>query len=147
MPYLLDTNIILRFVDKTSPEHLQVQRAVKKLRTQGESIFLTAQVIIEFWAVATRPHSSNGFAWSAQRAHEEVTDLLTLFPLLPETPAIFSEWLELVGKHGVSGKQVHDARLAATAKAHGIENLLTLNVDDFKRLSLNVVHPNALIKD
>ena len=31
------------------------------------------------------------------------------------------------------GKQVHDANIVATMLAHGIDMLLTLNVDDFKR--------------
>lgn len=147
MSYLLDTNIVLRFVDETSAEHSLVQQAVTRLRAKGERIFLAPQVIIEFWAVATRPRAANGFNWIVEKAHEEVIGLLRLFPLLPDTPAIFTHWLGLVTKHKVSGKQVHDARLAATAKAHEVENLLTLNIDDFKRFDLNAVHPSELVKE
>jgi predicted nucleic acid-binding protein len=35
--------------------------------------------------------------------------------------------------HGVQGKQVHDARLAALMLAHGITHILTLNGADFAR--------------
>jgi predicted nucleic acid-binding protein len=35
--------------------------------------------------------------------------------------------------------------LAAVAKAHQIDNLLTLNADDFKRFALNAVHPKAVV--
>jgi predicted nucleic acid-binding protein len=36
-------------------------------------------------------------------------------------------------QYAVRRKQVHDARMAAFAWAHGIENLLTLNFSDFSR--------------
>jgi hypothetical protein len=34
---------------------------------------------------------------------------------------------------GVSGIQVHDARMVAAMRVHGIANLLTLNAKDFRR--------------
>lgn len=33
------------------------------------------------------------------------------------------------------GKQVHDANIVATMSMHGIETLVTLNVDDFARFT------------
>jgi predicted nucleic acid-binding protein len=40
---------------------------------------------------------------------------------------------------------VHDARIVATMKAHGIKNLLTFNSDDFKRYTeITVHHPQGL---
>jgi len=33
----------------------------------------------------------------------------------------------------VSGRQVHDARLAAVMLAHGVSHVLTFNVEDFRR--------------
>ena len=68
------------------------------------------------------------------------------FVLLPETPEVFSTWLELVTTQQVSGKQVHDARLAASLKAHGVETLLTLNGGDFRRFDISVVHPREVQK-
>ncbi len=61
------------------------------------------------------------------------------------TPEVFSRWLELVTTHDVKGKQIHDARLAASLKAHNIETLPTLNSDDFKRYDVNVVHPREVL--
>ena len=34
---------------------------------------------------------------------------------------------------GVSGVQVHDARLVASIKVNNISHILTLNIEDFKR--------------
>ncbi len=48
--------------------------------------------------------------------------------------------------HAVSGIQVHDARLVAVMRVHGIAHILTLNVGDFQRYpGINAVHPRQLI--
>jgi predicted nucleic acid-binding protein len=44
--------------------------------------------------------------------------------------------------NGVSGVQVHDARLAAAMYVHGVTYILTLNVADFSRFAgLTPLHP------
>lgn len=143
--YLLDTNVILRFLDTQSPLYPLLRQAITILRSRGHSLKICPQNIVELWAVATRPTSANGFGWTPQFTQIEVNKLLSIYELLPDTPDIFTQWLELVTMHQVSGKQVHDARLAATAKAHNVENLLTLNVDDFKRFDLQAIHPSELV--
>ncbi len=41
--------------------------------------------------------------------------------------------------------KVHDARLAAAMKVHGIMHVLTLNTDDFARYSeVTAVHPRTV---
>ncbi|MGH9800324.1 MAG: type II toxin-antitoxin system VapC family toxin, partial [Blastocatellia bacterium] len=54
---------------------------------------------------------------------------------LPDTQQVYDEWRRLVIQHSVSGIQVHDAKLAAGMKAHGITHILTLNQRDFLRYS------------
>ncbi len=143
--YLLDTNILLLFFDTTSSSHALVRKAIFNLEANGHELRLCPQTIYEFWAVATRPTNANGFGWSLEFTRSEIDRFLVLYELLPDNPSIFTQWLELVTKHQVSGKQVHDARLAATAKAHEVENLLTLNVEDFKRFDIQAVHPSELV--
>ena len=53
----------------------------------------------------------------------------------------------MIIRHGVSGKPTHDARLAATALAAGVPNLLTFNTSDFTRYAadgLKVIDPAAV---
>ena len=139
MKYLVDTNILLRLVQKNSPMHLDTQRAILTLKKQGEFLCIIPQNIIEFWAVATRPLDKNGLGLSITQAEEESEKLKKIFMLELDTPQIFTEWKSLVIKYQVMGKQVHDARLAAAMLAHNITHLLTFNVDDFKRFSDIVV--------
>lgn len=45
----------------------------------------------------------------------------------------------------VSGVQVHDARLAAVMKTHGIARIVTFNVSDFDRFpDIEAVHPDEI---
>ena len=45
----------------------------------------------------------------------------------------------------IQGVQVHDARLAASMYVHGVGQLLTINVRDFRRFDdLRVLHPAEL---
>ena len=114
--------------------------------SQGDEVLLTPQNFIEFWAVATRPVEANGFGWSSERTTKEVTELQERFPVLPDTPDIFSCWLDLVKQWPVHGKRVHDARLVAVLKAHSISHLITFNTADFAAFAfLSCVHPASLI--
>ncbi len=58
-----------------------------------------------------------------------------IFTFLPDTPDVHAEWRRLVVQIGVSGVQVHDARIAACLHVHGVTRLLTFNTKDFTRYS------------
>ena len=130
--YALDTNVLLRAAAPTSAHHTAAVEAIKRVLARGDELFLAPQVLVEFWSVATRPVEVNGYGWTAKDAEAKVAELLRQFPLLPETPAVFPEWLRLVSRQGILGKQVHDARLVALLNVHGVAHLLTFNVDDFQ---------------
>ena len=144
--YLADTNLLLRLADPASPQHRVATLALARLIGQGDEVFLTPQNFIEFWAVATRPLEVNGFGWTSERTAREVIELQKRFPLLADSPDIFTRWLELVRHLPVQGKRVHDARLVAVLQAHAIENLITFNIADFVAFpSLLVVDPHSLV--
>jgi predicted nucleic acid-binding protein len=140
---LLDTNILLRFCNPTSPRHAEVERAVSRLRLRGDLPSITTQNIIEFWAVATRPLDVNGLDWSVQKTANEIDQLLNTFPLLKDSPDILPHWLTLVKAGDSKGKKAHDARLVAAMQAHGVFHLLTFNTEDFKDYpNITLLHPN-----
>jgi predicted nucleic acid-binding protein len=145
MRYLLDTNIVLRAVNQDDGLHVLVTRALQTLSTQGHELVIVPQVIYEFWSVASRPKDVNGLGWHSQLVRSVVDDLRAAWTFLEDGPEIYRHWLELVTAYQVLGKQVHDARLAATMQAHQVENLLTLNVTDFRRFGLRAVHPSEVL--
>lgn len=145
MSYLVDTNILLRLVQKNSPIHSDTQRAILMLKRQGELLYIIPQNLIEFWAVATRPINSNGLGLSTAQAVHETNKLKKIFILYLDTPAIFGEWESVIVKYQVMGKQVHDARLVAAMITHQITHILTFNINDFKRFSeIVVVDPRSV---
>src|SRR5689334_16057374 len=99
--YLLDTNVVLRSIDPRSPEHPRIRNALATLTGRGDIPCLTPQVLIEFWNVATRPASANGFGWGMTATEAEVRRLLGTFPLLSDTPDVFPNWLRIVTAGGV----------------------------------------------
>lgn len=64
--------------------------------------------------------------------------------LLPDSLAVHEEWRTLLVTHGVSGVQVHDARLVAAMRVHSVKRILTFNDRDFVRYTdIEAVHPRA----
>jgi len=142
--YLADTNVLLRAAAPKSAHHAAAVKSIKRLLARGDEVLLVPQVLVEFWSVATRPVEVNGYGWTAKDAESKVAELLRQFPMLPETPAVFPEWLRLVSHHGIIGKQVHDARLVAHLNIHGVPNLLTFNVGDFQPYGTLAVSPEQV---
>lgn len=133
MPYLLDTNILGRLLNPADSQHALANNARRILIAQGESLHITAQNLIELRAIMTRPVTANGFGWSVTQAEIEAAQLEATFGFLPDNAVIFTYWKTLMRLTGTAGKQAHDGRLAATALAYGIPNILTFNGGDFQR--------------
>lgn len=133
MIYLADTNVLLRFADRAHPLHLTIRAAVCTLRAGGHKLRATPQNFVEFWNVATRPTERNGFGLVPARADRLLRLVERLFPLLPDSPVVYTEWRRLVVSFGVSGVQVHDARIVAAMTVHGVTHILTFNTADFVR--------------
>lgn len=135
MSYLVDTNVLLRSAQPHHQMHADAVAATLKLKRNGESLSITPQNLIEFWAVATRPVAANGLGMSIADAAKELKRLKRFFILRRDTPAIYTRWEKLVMQYQVMGKTSHDARLVAAMVAHQLTHILTFNIDDFKRFS------------
>jgi predicted nucleic acid-binding protein len=114
----LDTSILVRLAEPSSPFYNVTRQAVQTLVQEGSELFLVPQCLVELWVVATRPAGANGFG------------------------------LTLVVITGTQGRPSYDARLAAAMQASGLSHLLTLNPTDFRRYEsvtgLVVVEPRSL---
>jgi predicted nucleic acid-binding protein len=131
--YLADTNVLLRFTERTDPLHPVIRASVRKLRGGGQFLRAAPQNFAEFWNAATRPIARNGFGLTAVAAERRLRLIERLFRLLPDDPAIYPEWRRLVVAFGVSGVQVYDARLVAAMRVYGMIHILTWNTADFAR--------------
>ncbi|MEZ5429503.1 MAG: hypothetical protein R2747_24880 [Pyrinomonadaceae bacterium] len=92
MPHLFDTTCFLRLADKNSPQRSFILQAIRKLRSQNQTLFYTPQILAEFWNVCTRPVSARGgFGLSVVQTERKAGIIQKYFQLLPDNPATFNE--------------------------------------------------------
>lgn len=132
MRILVDTSVWVRFFDSSSPLCERCRSAIDETLSRGDELCICAQVMIEFWAVATRPIEANGLGMTHEGANLNLGDILEVCTLLPEPPDLAEQWRDLAVRARPTGKTVHDSRIVALMIAHGVEHLLTLNGEDFK---------------
>ena len=145
MSVLVDTNVLLRRTQPAHENHAVAVESVARLLTSGEPVHFTPQNIAEFWNVVTRPIANNGLGFSVALAVAEIEKIERALTLLPDVPAIYSEWKRLVVQHGVLGVKVHDARLVAAMNVHAVRRLLTFDVGDFTRYGVEVLQPSSVL--
>jgi predicted nucleic acid-binding protein len=139
MPYLADTNIVIRRSVTGDPQYATISAALTLLQQQGETVYVTAQNLVEFHALASRPIKANGWGLTTAQATAERRKIEAIFPLLPETPGIYPLRRNLIDTYSVIGRQVYDARLVAVMQAHAITHLLTLDPTDFRRYAAIII--------
>ena len=138
--YLVDTNVLIAIALGKS----EVVQFIDLYQQDDAVFFITLQNICEFWNVATRPEANNGLDLSPEFTMRALERLQLGFKVLPETSAVERELLQLLREHKVRGKQIYDARLAATVRAHNLDGILTLNHRDFLRYAdVNPILPSA----
>ena len=145
VPYLVDSNILHRWV---KPDHVDYPRIVVAtdviLRHEGVLCY-TSQNVAEFWNACTRPVDRNGYGLSPQATDHRARFFEGKLRLLADSLAVHEEWRKLLVTHSVSGVQVHDARLVAAMRIHGVQRILTFNDKDFTRYSnIQAVHPRNI---
>lgn len=139
---LLDTNILLRTQFDKAADLTNATRALVQLRASGARLATAIQNLAEFANVSTRPERENGHGISIVEALARIDFFEQSFDILPESVLSLKIWKKLMSDHQVSGKQVHDARLAAVMMAHGIERILTFNTKHFDRFpGVQAIHP------
>ena len=130
----LDSNILLRLLKRSGPVCLEIRKSMKLLSQHEAVICYFPQNASEFWNVCTRPASSRGgYGLTVAQTAKRMKLIEKNFKLLPDSLGTYTIWRQMVESHHVIGVQVHDAKIAAAMKEHGVSRLLTLNVSDFKR--------------
>lgn len=141
---VLDTNILLYVANAAAPEHAAAKEAVGRLFAGGDHLAVAPQVLFELWSVATRPVDANGLGLSVAQARAEVEAIRSRFLVLEEPAAVVDLWLDIVARHELKGKRIHDAHLLATMKANGVTRLLTFSAADFPAESgISILTPDS----
>jgi predicted nucleic acid-binding protein len=125
----IDTNVLVATAVDVHPSHAAATAYVDRLAAEGATPCISPQICREFLVVLTRgPVEGRAFT---------VDEALLVLEKARQSWTVLSEdldgVLDLVRKHEVKGKQVHDANIVATMLANGVRRLATLNIEDFKR--------------
>jgi len=111
---LVDTNILFRGIHQSHPQHRQTREVIAELVQRGDVLCVTAQNLIEFWAVCTRPVEANGLGLLPAQASRILSRIKrSVLRFADDTEAVCEAWKKLVAENGVSGKKCHDARLVS----------------------------------
>jgi predicted nucleic acid-binding protein len=144
-PYLVDSNVLLRWIKPDDRDYPVVVSAIDAVLQQGAVLCYTSQNVAEFWNTCTRPLNRNGYGLSPHEADRRAKLFEDKLQLLPDSVAVHQEWRRLLVTHNVSGVQVHDARLVAAMRVQDVRRILTFNDKDFARYrDIEAVHPRSL---
>ncbi len=142
---LLDSNILLRISKADDPHHAAISHALHVLVGQGTRLCYTSQNLGEFWNASTHPADKNGFGLTVAETDRLAGVIERDFELLADSREVHDRWRALLVTYDIQGVQVHDARLAASMYVHGVGQILTINVRDFRRFDgLPVMQPADL---
>lgn len=142
MKILLDSNILIRWMEPEHSDQMLVQSAIDVLLAASAELCFTLQNVSEFWNSLTRPLDRNGYGLTPEETDCRVRIFESRLTFLVDTPRVYQEWRWLLTTYAVRGVQVHDARLVAAMLAHGIDSILTFNTRDFARYTaIHAIHP------
>ena len=130
---LIDTNVLLTACAPQRQSHEKALEVLKSWPNKGVRLALSGQILREYLGVATRPTSRNGLGLELGDALSNCKALASRCQVLEESRSVSENFLEIVRKTKTSGKQLHDANLVATALIHDVSDILTQNVEDFRR--------------
>ena len=128
----VDTNVLVYALDNESDWHDRARASIDRARRAGEPLRISRQVVREFISTLTR-QSPGVPLLSREIVLEEARRLLQSYEVLEDGPRVTEILLDLCGEIAVGGRQVHDASIVATMRAHDESRLLTFNATDFVR--------------
>ncbi len=143
--YLVDSNILLRWVKPDHSDYRATISAIDGILRHGGVLCYTSQNVAEFWNTCTRPINRNGYGLTPEAADGRAQFFEDKLLFLPDSEVVHEIWRKLLVTHDVSGVQVHDARLVAAMRVHGINRILTFNTKDFSRYpEIEAISPRIL---
>ena len=127
----LDTNVLLTATDELRAQHREAQGLITESGARGIHLAASGQILREYLVVATRPREANGLGLDVKDAVGNVNQFLRHLHLYDENEEVSRRLRRLAAVHGLRGRRLHDANIAATVSAHGIRFVVTQNGADF----------------
>jgi predicted nucleic acid-binding protein len=133
MKVLLDTSVLVAAVVQAHPMHGRALPWLARARRGEFQLFVASHTLAEMYAVLTtlpvRPRISPGTA--SRLVFENVARPARVVAL---TAADYRTTIMQLARGGFSGGIVYDALIARAARKAHVDQLVTLNAEDFRRL-------------
>ena len=135
----VDTNVLVHAHRRDSAFHAEAKACVRDLAEGPAAWAIPFHCLVEVYGIVTHPGIWKVASTPAQaaeqiRAWRESPSLV----VLADDPAGAEQLLDLLVSARVAGPRVHDARLAALCREHGVKELWTID-RDFSRFPRLVV--------
>ena len=126
----VDTNILVYAHRIDSPWHPAAEKCVRELAEGRESWAVPWPCVHEFFSIVTHPRiydppTPPAAALDQIDAWLESPSLV----LLAESPAYWTVLKSVLSRSGVRGPRVHDGRIAALCREHGVRELWSTDRD------------------
>lgn len=128
----VDTNVLLRATNSRMPLHVEAKALIDTCWTDEIELWISRQVIREYLVQVTRQQGTVP-PLTIDEINVQMGMIQASFKIADDTAAVTAQLMLLIREFPTGGKQVHDANIVATMLVHGIDQLLTQNVDDMKR--------------
>ena len=137
----VDTNILVYAHRQDSPWHQRAAETIITLAEGPNPWAIPWPCVHEFFSITTHPR----IYAPPTPADRAIADLQTWFEsptlrLIGETDQYWAILRQILKKSAAAGPIVHDARIAAICRAHGITTLLSAD-RDFSRFDIAVHNP------
>lgn len=130
-PGLVDTNILVYSANLDSTFHLKAKNFLKEGFSK-QLLFLTPQVILEFYNVISSPKFVSPLKLTAIRKIMEFFTDQTKFPYIFPKEKTFQEAIKIaIGKKTFGRQKIFDVYLVATCLENNIAVIYTHNKKDF----------------
>jgi len=122
---LIDTNVLIYALDSNS---IYYHQSIKILMNNDLELYVTTKNISEYFSVCSKLKIDETIIW---KFYEELK--LNTILLFPDNKSIYL--LEhLLKKYKPTGNRIYDLEIFSIMISHGIEEIATFNLDDFKIL-------------
>ena len=138
----VETNILVYAHREDSPFHLQASTALDELASGTAPWAIPWPCIHEFFSVATHPKIYSP-ASTLPEAFDQIEAWIAspTLALLAETRQHWPTLRTLLMAGQIVGPRVHDARIAALCKQHGVTELWSADRDFNRFAGIKVVNP------
>jgi predicted nucleic acid-binding protein len=129
----LDSNVLIHSTleDYDPQKYETCSKLIVQLNELGFNIFISTQVLREFYAVVTHPTYLKK-PLTPEQANIRILDFMQDFNVLTIDESVIHELMVLTKKYKIKGQKIHDTAIVATMIQNGIKNIFSYNKKDFE---------------